>query len=943
MVKKNFKIYFYAVASMFIVGIVLMFSIIAYYSKDLPNHNSLKDYNPPITTRLYSSDGRLLKEYAIEKRLFVPIQQIPDLVKYAFISAEDAEFYSHIGINMKSILSAMVGNTINKVSGSGGMRGGSTITQQVAKNFLLSSERTFDRKIKEAILSIRMTQAFTKDQILELYLNQIYLGNRSYGVASAALNYFDKSLDELTIEEACLLASLPKAPGKLDPTKKDQTEILGRRNWVIERMAEDGYISRNEAKESKSKPIILKEKTTDEVANGEFFSEEVRKEVANMYGEQNVMTSGYMITTTLDPTLQNLADKFLKEGIENYDVRHGYRGAIDNLSKKANFLKNWPSLINNYREIPNLRNDWGKAIVLGIDNQKQKVLIGLGEVDYSDSYKNKLENSEFIKSSDQDDKLIITGYIPLANLIWARRYINVDSIGSEIKKVSDVGLKIGDIIVVEKNVNVDGEYYLKQIPAVNGALIAIDPNNGNVLAMMGGYIDSQTDFNRATQAERQPGSTMKPFAYLTALENGYNPANIIIDEEVQLDQGKGMPPYIPKNSEGEGKFFGPTTLRVGLEKSRNVTTVRLASEVGISKVAEVVKRFGINDKPQKIYSLVLGSTETNLIRMVRAYAIIDNGGKEITPTLIKKIQDKNGITIYKAGNNICNDCEINEGKDINDLLIPEISDNRKIITDSATAYQITNMLVGVVQRGTAWRAREIGKPIAAKTGTTNDGKDAWFIGFSPNLVVGVYVGFDRPEYMGRNEMGGSVAGPIFTNFMKAALANQPSIPFKVPPTVKLVKIDSKTGYYPSPSSNPKDIVLEAFKFNDEIVKFDDEMSDENIDEYIQGQENSITNRPQIIDNVVGKPEKDEKFIEEMNKKDYEIESEETQDLNESNLIGPNIKNENLNDTQKNKNNYKLDSQKDNTNSETDDNNLQNQTDDNRFRNNPYSDDNNLGN
>lgn len=870
--KRVLKICSYILISLFVIGIISIFAIISYFSKDLPNHKKLKDYNPPITTRLYSGDGKYLKEYAKEKRLFVPIEQIPDLVKNAFISAEDASFYRHSGINFGAILKAGFENFAGKISGKNNIRGGSTITQQVAKNFLLTNERTMSRKAKEAILSIRMTQTFTKDEILELYLNQIFLGNRSYGVASAALNYFNKSLDELTIEEAAMLASLPKAPAKLDPTRNDQSEVLERRNWVIERMSDLGYITKEQAEKAKKTPIILREKEVEEVSNGEFFSEEVRKDIVRMYGESNLLEDGNVVITTLDPKFQQLADEYLKRGIEEYDLRHGFRGAIDNLSGEIDFKNNWGTLINNYDKILyKYRDNWNKAVVLGIDKENERIIIGLKKVEFDELLAKNLEENEFISTS-KDDKLLVSGYIPLDNVKWARKYISVDEVGPEIKSVTDLGLRIGDVLVVEKDESIENSYFLRQIPAINGALVAMDPHTGRILAMMGGYIDSQMDFNRATQAERQPGSTMKPFAYLTALENGYTPANIIIDEEIELDQGSNRPPYKPRNNEGEGLYFGPTTLRVGLEKSRNVPTVRLASEVGVGKVAEVVQRFGINKRPRRIYSLVLGSTETNLLKMTRAYAMIVNGGKEIEPTLIEKIQDKEGNTIYKRDIRECVNCQFDKQLEVAEVIVPVIVDNRKEITDSATAYQMTNMLEGVIQRGTGWRAKAIGRPIGGKTGTTNDGKDAWFIGFSPDLVVGVYVGFDKPEYMGLNEMGSSVAGPIFTNFMKNALKDKPSIPFRIPSSVNLVRIDTKTGYYPAPGSSSKDVVLEAFKDGDKIVKFEEEMTDEDIDEFVESQEYGQFNRPAVITNIQ-KRRNDEDFAVEFDDGNYDVEFE----------------------------------------------------------------------
>lgn len=845
--KLIFKALFYSGLTIFIIGLVSLLVIIIYYSKDLPNFDKLENYKPPVMTRLYTNDGKLLNEYAKERRLFVPIEQIPDVVKNAFISAEDAAFYKHVGVNPKAILSALIDNIKSKYEGSNKVRGGSTITQQVAKNFLLTNEKTLDRKIKEAILSIRMDQNFTKDEILELYLNQIYLGNRSYGVASASLNYFNKSLDEITIEEAALLASLPKAPAKLDPTKNDQSDVLERRNWVLSRMHELGYITDSQFIESTEKPIILRERDIEQVSNGQAFSEEVRKEIVKNYGEEQLLEGGNVIITTLNPKLQALADKYFKMGIESYDRKHGFRGAIDNIYTDNSFKDNWGELINNYELKDKIRDEWQKAVVLNIDEKKERIIIGLKQIEQDEEITENIEDNEFIQVSN-DDKLLITGYIPLKNLKWAKEYINVNELGPEIKSVSDVKLKIGDVIVVQQNNKNKNEYLLKQIPAVNGAMVAMNPHNGEILAMMGGYIDSQTDFNRATQAERQPGSIMKTFAYIAALENGYTPASIVIDEEIELNQGANRPPYKPKNN--EDMFFGPTTLRVGLEKSRNVATVRLASDVGLSKVAEVIKRFGINKRPRRIYSIVLGSIESNLIKVVRAYSMIVNGGKEIQPTFIEKIQDREGKTIFATDKRECRNCIVDKNVDINELIIPTIVDNRKEIIDSATAYQITSMLEGVVQRGTAWRAKAIGKPIGAKTGTTNDSNDAWFVGFTPDLVVGVYVGFDKPSTLGKNQTGSSVAAPIFVNFMKEALKDTPSIPFRVPSTVNLIRIDTKTGYYPTPYSNPNDIVLEGFKEGDKIVKFEEEITDEDVESFMYEQEQlEGIDRPIIINNI----------------------------------------------------------------------------------------------
>lgn len=867
--KKNIiKMFLYSGALMFVVISIMLFISILYFSVSLPDHETLKNYNPPITTRLYSADGRLLKEYAKEKRLFIPITQIPDVVKNAFITAEDDSFYENMGVNPKAIIVAAFSNLITKLLGRGQIRGGSTITQQVAKNFFLTREKTITRKIKEAMLSIRITQTFSKDKILELYLNQIFLGNRAYGVGSAAVNYFNKALDELTIEEAAMLAALPKAPAKLDPTRNNPTDILERRNWIIERMYNLGYITKLEKDNAINTPINLKERSVNEISNGEFFSEEVRKEFVSIYDETKLLEGGNSIFTTLDTQLQELADKYLKEGIEAYDVKHGFRGPLGNINiDNTNFKNDWGDLINNYEPELRYRKEWNKAVVLDIDNKNQQIIIGLGKFEYDESYKDELENNDFVKSS-KDDKLLIMGYIPLKNLKWARKYIDADKLGESIKKVSDVELSIGDVIVVEKDKKNKNEYFLRQIPAVNGALLAMNPHNGKIVAMMGGYIDSVIDFNRATQAERQTGSIAKPFAYLTALENGWTPASMIMDEEITLNQGDDKPPYTPKNI--EGNFYGPTTLRVGLEKSRNVATVRLTFDVGLKKVTEMIKRFGITDKPKQIYSIALGSMESSLLKMVRAYAMIVNGGKNITPSLIEKIENKDGELIFQRNTMKCINCEVDLETKLSEVQIPVLIDNREQIIDQATAYQMTSLLEGVVQRGTGWRAKSIGKTIGGKTGTTNESNDAWFIGFSPDLVVGVYVGFDKPSTLGRIESGSSIAGPIFVNFMYNALKEKPSIPFRVPENINLIRIDTTTGYYPTTDSEPKNIVLEAFKEGDKITKFfEQDASIENINEYIEAQ--GGRQRPVVVTNVEFDESINQKMKEEIEANQYNVE------------------------------------------------------------------------
>jgi len=760
-------------------GLIYIFSR---YGQDLPDYNQLKSYTPLITTRLYSANGDLIKEFSKENRVFVSIDIIPKHLISAFLAAEDSNFYRHSGIDLGAIIRAVFKNVFAYMKGERIAGGASTITQQVVKNFLLTNERTLTRKIKEAILAFKMTKAFSKDKILELYLNQIYLGSSAYGVAAASQAYFDKSIDELTIEEVALLATLPKAPSKLDPRKNIEKAKI-RRDWVINRMLEEDFITQEEAQLAIDTPITLKEadELVESAANS--FSDNVKKELTELYGSDNVFESGIMVRTTLDTNYQEIAGNALQKGLEDYDRKHGYRGAITRIRIKRNDPK-WHEKLSEV-EIEDLYKDsWRKAIILNYD--KNKAEIGLSDG--------------------------TTGTINLENVKWAKKFIDIDNIGQEIRKMSDV-FRVGDVVLVE---NIVGDIYdLKQLPLVNGAVMAMDPHTGRILAMSGGYIDAANQFNRATQAQRQPGSVLKTFGYLAALENGLNPATIILDEPVTLDQGDELPPYSPTNY--SDRFYGPIPLRMGLEKSINVTTVRASAQAGLENVARVIKRFKINDDPEPIYSLVLGSTETTLSKLVAAYSMIVNGGKEVIPSVIEKIQDRNGKTIFKRDGRHC-DCNLGDPEkyDMANIPFPELKDERQEVTDPVTAYQITSMLEGVVKRGTGVRARAVDKVLGGKTGTTNNSYDSWFVGFSPDLVFGVYVGYDIPKTLGKYETGASIALPIFVDFMKQALKDTPSTPFRVPDNVKFVKIDRKTGRAPTPLTPKYDIIFEALKLNDKI-------------------------------------------------------------------------------------------------------------------------------
>ncbi len=754
-----------------IVVIAVLLLLLAKINHDLPDYHQLEKYEPPITTRLFAGDGQLMMEYATEQRVFLPIDKVPALVKNAFIAAEDKKFYSHSGIDYLGIMRAVLGNVKNLGSGRR-PAGASTITQQVAKNFLLTSEVSYVRKIKEAIISRRIEKAFTKDHILELYLNEIYLGNRSYGVAAAALNYFGKALDELSIEEAAYLAALPKGPNNYNPHTHYDAAIK-RRNWVIDRLHEDDYISEEDAARAKSKPLKVIARGNGYLKNSEFFSEEVRREVQNRFGAEDLNEGGLIVRTTLNPKLQNIATKVFREELENYDRRHGWRGALANVQD----AEKWRDV-----KMPSgVDEKWQKAWVLTVDKEQASVELESGK----------------------------KGVLPLALLTWAGKNLPDQHIGEAPKSVENV-LQKGDVImveevasdVIEKKKLPPASYYLRQEPDVEGGLIALDPHTGRVLAMVGGYSFWRSQFNRATQAKRQTGSAFKPFVYMAALENGYSPTDLILDAPFVLDQGPGLPKWKPENY--SKKFYGLMTLRQGIEKSRNLMTVRLAQDVGMDKVADFAAKTGINKNLPHLLSMSLGAGETRLVDLTTAYAMIVNGGKKVRPYFIEQIQDRYGQTILKNDNRKCEGCNFDrwDGQQV-----PVLQDEREQVIDPYTAYQMTSILEGVAIRGTGARLRGINHHLAGKTGTTNDNKEGWFIGFSPDLVVGTYVGFDEPRSLGKVETGASVALPIFYRFMEEALKGQPDVAFRIPAGIKLVRVNYETGKPAQPSD--KVVIIEA--------------------------------------------------------------------------------------------------------------------------------------
>jgi len=767
-----------------IVGVVIVFVggyfVIEKYSEDLPEHEILAKYEPAVMTRIHASDGRLISEYAKERRMFLPIQMMPPVLKQAFLSAEDKNFYKHTGLDFTGIARALVVNVENKVAGNNRrLVGASTITQQVAKNFLLTSERNFDRKIKEAILAYRIESTFSKDQILELYLNEIFLGLRSYGVAAAALNYFGKAIYEITPAEAAYLAALPKAPSNYHPFRQTERAIE-RRNWVLDRMVVNGYLDADQAKIEKARPLNVKPRDyTVRLQAAGYFVEEVRRELGNLYGDDKLYTGGLSVRTTLDPEMQVMARKALASQLTDYDQKTGWRGPVKNVPFDGDWAQSFKDI-----KLADDVDPWVSAIVIGVN--KDQATIGLKP--------RSLPNGSF------EDKRI-TGSIDLKELSWAV-WSEGDAKGKKIRSADQV-LAVGDVIYVEKLEEAESGYTLRQIPEVSGAIVAMDPHTGRVHALVGGFSYDISEFNRATQAFRQPGSSFKPFVYSAALDNGYTPSNVVLDAPIEIEVGDEI--WKPANY--TKKFYGPSTLRIGIEQSRNVMTVRLAQLIGMPTISEYSRLFGIYDNLSPVLAMSLGSGETTVLRMTTAYSMLANGGRQIKPTLIDRVQDRRGRTIYRHDERRCDSCSAQEW---NEQVEPEIIDERRQILDPHTAYQMTSMMQGVLRRGTASRVGKLlGRPAAGKTGTTNDYRDAWFVGYTPNLVVGVYIGFDKPKNMGRSATGGGLAAPVFEKFVSAALADQPPTPFPVPAGVTLYRIDAKTGMRADESGT--NVILEPFK------------------------------------------------------------------------------------------------------------------------------------
>ncbi len=752
----NFSVKFFIIFAL--VCLFFAFSTLWYFSIGLPDYKKLSNYQPPISSRVYSSDGKLIAEYALEKRLFIPYESIPTKVVNSFLSAEDKNFFNHPGVDAKGIVRAIIKNLKN-ISSNKRLEGASTITQQVAKNFLLTNEVSLNRKIKEAILAFRIERAYSKERILELYLNQIYLGQGTYGIAAASLEYFDKSVKDLSYTEASLLAALPKAPSKYDPFKYPEIAKF-RRNLVLKNLMDNNYINKKQFNQFKETKIKLKRRKIEILNEANSYTEEVRRSINERYGFKKLYSEGLSIRTPLNINYQISALESLRKGIEEYDRRRGWRGAITNKIKD----KNWEKKIKNFKIDPTL--NWEKAEVVEVNNERINFITFNGE----------------------------KGNIPFQKLSWTIQ---------NKKKLPD-RFKIGDIIFVKKvNLNWD----LKQYPKVNGGIVALNPYSGDVKALVGGFNFKSSEFNRVTQAKRQPGSAFKPIVYAAALENGYSPNSIILDAPFVESQGVGLKDWKPENY-GK-KFYGPSTLRKGIEYSRNLMTVRIAKSLGLNKILELSNELNIYDDIPELLSVSLGAAETSLINLTAAYASFVNGGKKVTPNLINRIQDRRGKTIFKLTNKKCVGCD----KFSNDSeTFPTIKSENKKVFSEETAYQMTSILEGVVKRGTGKKLRDLQVPLAGKTGTTNNNYDAWFIGFTSDLVIGVYIGYDNPRTLGKFETGSKAALPIFKDFISRTLYKEDFQEFKIPNGIFLTSLNYDTGL--KSSLGNKNTIIEALKVKD---------------------------------------------------------------------------------------------------------------------------------
>ncbi len=756
----NFSLKFTLIFLLVLIGFSL--STLWYFSIGLPDYKKLSNYQPPISSRVYSQDGKLIAEYALQKRLFIPYDSIPKVVINSFLSAEDKNFFDHPGVDAKGILRALI-NNIKNISQNKRLEGASTITQQVAKNFLLTNEISMKRKIKEAILAFRIERAYSKERILELYLNQIYLGQGTYGIAAASLEYFDKSVKQLGYPEASLLAALPKAPSKYNPYKHPKVAKF-RRNLVLQNLEQNKFISKKKLNEFKKLELNLKKRKIEILNEANSYTEEVRRSVKENYGFKKLYSQGLSIRTPLNVNYQIEAIKSLRKGIEDYDRRHGWRGPITNKNQN----NNWKNKINKLKMDPTL--NWKFAEIIDVNDSNIKF--------------------NLLKKTKKNSQ----GELKLKNVKWSLK---------KNQSISDRH-KVGDIIFVKKE---NSEWKLKQYPKVNGGIIALDPFTGDVKALVGGFDFKSSEFNRVTQAKRQPGSAFKPIVYAAALENGFSPNSIILDAPFVESQGEGLKNWKPENY-GK-KFYGPSTFRKGIEYSRNLMTIRIAKILGLNKILDLSKKLEIYEDIPELLSVSLGAAETTLINLTAAYAPFLNGGKKIEPNLISRIQDRRGKTIFKVKSRKCIGCD---KFFTNSKNYPIIENTNESVISEETAYQITSILEGAVERGTAKKLKSLKVPLAGKTGTTNNNFDAWFIGYTSNLVIGVYIGFDNPRSLGKFETGSKAALPIFKNFVENALFKEDFNDFDVPEKIYLTSLNYDTGL--KSSIDDKNTIIEALKLKD---------------------------------------------------------------------------------------------------------------------------------
>ena len=768
---KNITKYLLGGVAALALGSVLLGAIVVFWlTRDLPSHEALANYEPPVTTRVYAGNGTLIGEYARERRIFVPIDDMPPLLKEAFLSAEDKNFYSHPGIDLIGIVRAVINNIPNLIENKELHGGASTITQQVARNFkLVTNEVTISRKLREMVLAMRIDSTLSKDQVLELYLNQIFLGENSYGVAAAALNYFGKSLDELTVPQIAYLAAVPKGPANYHPIRR-KAAAIERRNFVIDQMVENRYLTRAEGAAAKAEDLVTFSRPFGAVVTDvDYFVEEVRRILYTKYGQKALYDGGLQVRSTLNTQLQDIAVRSLRNGLIAYDRRHGYRGPL----KKLDMKSDWATALKEIRNKSGVAT-WRVAMVTEIDAKEG------AEIVFGDGTKARL---------------------PVSETNWAKARYPANA------------LKPGYVIYAEpvlpEEAKGPDEFRLREVPAANGAIIVLDPFTGHVLALSGGFSYATSEFDRAMQAKRQPGSTFKPFVYATALDNGYTPVSKILDAPFVISQGPGLPVWAPNNYEA-GEYLGLATLRRGLELSHNLMTARLASEVGMAKIAATAERMGVYEKLPHFLANSLGSEVTTLLKMTTGYAEFVNGGRKLTPTLIVRVQDRRGKTVYRADDRACPGCN---DADWHGQEEPLLDENRPQVLDPRTAYQMVSILEGVVQRGTGRGMLAVGKPLAGKTGTSSDWRDAWFIGFSPDLAVGVFIGKDDFTTLGRSaqgsEQGALAAGPVFRDFMKEALPDQPPTPFRIPSGVVLVPVDPRSGAVVTEGT--PGAIMEAFK------------------------------------------------------------------------------------------------------------------------------------